>query len=252
MAPTLIAHRGYPQLFPENTLVGYRAAVAAGAKWLETDIQFSRDGEPMLYHDRDLRRTSNQPGQLADYSADQLARWDAAERDRFGEKYVGEPIPRLQDFVRWLEPLESVHVMIELKPETLDSYGADLVVRRVLRGLDSIIDRCVVISKDLAAVDRARSMTEIRTGWVLPVWDESNRELAEDHVPDFMIVDHKCVPHGRHSLWQGTWHWVVYSIDDPDVAYQQFHRGIEFVETDAIGALMADRRFRQVDHHGTL
>ena len=207
---------------------------------------------PLLYHDADLQRTSNRPGQLADYTMDQLSRWDAADRDRFGETYAGEPIPRLRDFVRWLEPLESIKAMIELKPETLDLFGVDPVVRRVLLGMDSIIDRCVLISKNLSALQLARSLTEIRTGWVLPAWNETNRELAEDHAPDFVIVKHKRLPSGHNSLWRGTWHWVVYAIDDPDLACQQAERGVEFVETNAIGDLMADRRFRQVDHHGTL
>jgi hypothetical protein len=53
-------------------------------------------------------------------------------------------------------------------------------------------------------------------------------------------------------LWPGPWHWAVYSIDDPDVAWGCARRGIEFVETDAIGEMMADERFRQLGHPRTL
>jgi glycerophosphoryl diester phosphodiesterase len=252
MPPTLIAHRGYPARFPENTLIGYRAAIAAGAQWLETDVQLSRDGEPLLYHDADLQRTSGQPGRLADYTAAELQRMNAAERQRFGERYAGESIPRLRDFVRLLEPLESVGAMIELKQESLEQFGIEMMVQRVMRAVDSVVDRCILISLHLPALCHARWTHEARIGWVLPAWNETNHELAEDHAPDFLIIDYQRVPRGVASMWQGPWHWAVYSIDDAELACQQSARGIEFVETDAIGELLADKRFRPIDHRGTL
>jgi glycerophosphoryl diester phosphodiesterase len=252
MPPTLIAHRGYPARFPENTLIGYRAAIAAGAQWLETDIQLSRDGEPLLYHDADLLRTSGRVGRVADYPAEELVRLDAAEQDRFGDRYVGESIPRLRDFVRLLEPHESVGAMIELKQESLEIFGIEVMVQRVMHSIDSILDRCILISLHLPALCHARWTKEARIGWVLPAWNETNHELAEDHGPDFLFVDYKRVPRGHSTLWQGPWHWAVYSIDDADLACQQPARGIEFVETDAIGELLADKRFRPFDHRGTL
>jgi glycerophosphoryl diester phosphodiesterase len=215
-------------------------------------VQICRDGEPLLYHDVDLQRTSGRPERLVDCTLEELSRFDAAERNRFGDQYSGEPIPRLRDFVRWLEPLESVSAMIELKSESIEQFGIEPVVARVMQVLDSVIDRCILISLHLPALCHARWTREARIGWVLPEWNESNHELAEDHAPDFLIVDYRRVPQGQPNLWQGPWHWAVYSIDDADLACQQTKRGIEFVETDAIGELLADRRFRSVDHRGTL
>jgi glycerophosphoryl diester phosphodiesterase len=252
MPLTLIAHRGYPARFPENTLVGYRAAVAAGATWLETDIQLTADAQPVLYHDVDLRRTSNQPGRVCDYAHPQLAGWDAAERDRWGEVYAGEPIPLLHDFVRWLGPLESVSVMIELKQESLDRFGVATMTERVVREIDTIMDRCVIISFSLPALRHTRDVAQVRTGWVLPAWDELHHELADEYAPDFLIADHNQLPSGHNGLWRGTWQWAVYSIDEPELALQLTRRGIEYIETNAIGQMMSDKRLRQIDHHGTL
>ena len=39
----LIAHRGYPAHYPENTLIGLEAAIKAGAERIEFDIQLSAD-----------------------------------------------------------------------------------------------------------------------------------------------------------------------------------------------------------------
>lgn len=48
----VIAHRGYHVAVPENTMAAFNAAVAAGVNGIETDVRISRDGLPVLMHDR--------------------------------------------------------------------------------------------------------------------------------------------------------------------------------------------------------
>ena len=55
-ADHLVAHRGYPSCLPENTLPSIVAALQVGARYLEVDVQVSRDGEVVLFHDRELQR----------------------------------------------------------------------------------------------------------------------------------------------------------------------------------------------------
>jgi glycerophosphoryl diester phosphodiesterase len=47
-----LAHRGRHVGCPENTLAAFEAAVAYGADGIETDVRLSRDGLPVLFHDR--------------------------------------------------------------------------------------------------------------------------------------------------------------------------------------------------------
>src|SRR5207244_2240185 len=54
--PDLVAHRGYALRYPENTLVALDAAIRAGAKYVELDVQLSKDGFPVLMHDKTLAR----------------------------------------------------------------------------------------------------------------------------------------------------------------------------------------------------
>jgi glycerophosphoryl diester phosphodiesterase len=49
--PTFISHRGYSRRYPENTVGSIREAVAHGAQWIEIDVRWTRDGEPVLHHD---------------------------------------------------------------------------------------------------------------------------------------------------------------------------------------------------------
>lgn len=48
----LLAHRGYHTDAPENTLAAFAAAVELGVDGIETDVRLSRDGLPVIIHDR--------------------------------------------------------------------------------------------------------------------------------------------------------------------------------------------------------
>ena len=51
----IIAHRGASAYTQENTLKAFDLAFKLGATWLETDIQRSKDGVLVLYHDYALK-----------------------------------------------------------------------------------------------------------------------------------------------------------------------------------------------------
>lgn len=55
MHPWNIAHRGGAGLKPENTLAAFRDAVARGCDGAELDVQLSRDGEVVVFHDYRLK-----------------------------------------------------------------------------------------------------------------------------------------------------------------------------------------------------
>jgi glycerophosphoryl diester phosphodiesterase len=48
----VLAHRGYHAAFPENTFAAFEAAVNMGVSGIETDVRLSKDGVPILVHDR--------------------------------------------------------------------------------------------------------------------------------------------------------------------------------------------------------
>ena len=60
------AHRGATDKAPENTMAGFQDAVDLGYRFLETDIQASRDGTAFVFHDDDLERLTGQSGKIAD------------------------------------------------------------------------------------------------------------------------------------------------------------------------------------------
>src|SRR3979411_1245889 len=74
--PLVFAHRGGSALAPENTMAAFANGLALPADGLELDVHLSRDGAPVVHHDRTLDRTTTLRGPLAARSADDLRRAD--------------------------------------------------------------------------------------------------------------------------------------------------------------------------------
>jgi glycerophosphoryl diester phosphodiesterase len=55
----LIAHRGASGYAPEHTLAAYGLAIEQGADFIEQDLQLTKDGALICFHDPDLARTTN-------------------------------------------------------------------------------------------------------------------------------------------------------------------------------------------------
>lgn len=72
--PRALAHRGLALRAPENTLLAFADAVAAGATHIETDVRVSRDGVAVLCHDEDLRRIAGRDERVHRLTVAELGR----------------------------------------------------------------------------------------------------------------------------------------------------------------------------------
>jgi len=96
-APRILAHRGLALEAPENTLLAFAHAIAAGVHYVETDVHASADGHAILSHDPDLRRLLGRPERIADLGRAELARIELGEGQGFAtlaEALDGFPEPR--------------------------------------------------------------------------------------------------------------------------------------------------------------
>ena len=69
---TAVAHRGDPYHVRENTIDSLRAALDRGADAVEIDVRLTRDGVPVLLHDRTLKRLWEHDRPLLALSADEV------------------------------------------------------------------------------------------------------------------------------------------------------------------------------------
>ena len=72
-ATLVAAHRGGAALWPENSLLAFRQALALGVDALEFDLHMTADGEVVVLHDPTLDRTSTAKGPVRELSLADLA-----------------------------------------------------------------------------------------------------------------------------------------------------------------------------------
>ena len=73
-----MAHRGGAHEAAENTRSAFDHAVSLGYTYLETDIQVTRDGIAVLFHDDDLGRVTDASGPISSLTWNQLRRVESA------------------------------------------------------------------------------------------------------------------------------------------------------------------------------
>jgi len=234
--PKLVAHRGYTQHYPENTLLGLQAAIDAGAEYLEVDIQLSKDHVPFLFHDRDMERLCGQKGALHDYSASELSESRASDPGRFGYKYVDNPITTLIGLVGLMQRHPRVSVFIELKRSSLEKFGHELMAKKVLSTLESVQSQCVIISYHIEALAHVREHYKWPVGAVIDEWQERNNRAIEELNPQYLFCDLETLPKKGPVKYFAS-RIAVFECTDPVVALALHKRGVEFVETFAIGEM---------------
>ncbi|MGI9254653.1 MAG: glycerophosphodiester phosphodiesterase [Thermomicrobiales bacterium] len=114
----IYGHRGSSARLPENTIAALRGAIEDGADGVEFDIHASRDGVPVLIHDRELERTTNGHGQVDAQSLADLRNLDAGN---------GEAIPTFDEALAVIAG--SLKLDVELK-----QAGAEVATLAALRG----------------------------------------------------------------------------------------------------------------------
>jgi glycerophosphoryl diester phosphodiesterase len=196
-----IAHRGGAGLFPENTLAAFRDAVARGCDGAELDVQLSRDGEVIVFHDYRLKpeicrgsdgRFLEKPTprvkdlSLAGLKTCDVGRADPASAYARAHPAVtaidGERIPTLAEVIAVAKTAaKPFRLFVELKTSFADrDLSADPVslterTIEVLRAAD-YLDDTIFVGFDWPALLHAKSLvphvecwfTTLAQSWFLP------------------------------------------------------------------------------------
>lgn len=106
-----MVHRGANHLAPENTYASAAKAIELGVDYVEIDVHRSLDGVHYLMHDMTLGRTTNGWGLIFLRTSAYLDELDAGSW--FSEQYAGEPIPRLDTYLRWIKGKAKVYLDVK-------------------------------------------------------------------------------------------------------------------------------------------
>ncbi len=242
-APVLVAHRGYSGRYPENTLLAYQAAYQYGARYMECDLQLSADRVPIVHHDVNLKRISGVNADVRDTTAKVIKSLKASYEIRFDDEFSENEFTTFRKLCKWLKRHSNVTMFVEIKQESIDRFGIPLFVdqvhRRILKA--EIASQCVIISFNPEVVEYTRKVSSMQTGWVLPAWNKEIESRARQLKPEFLFCDVELFPADDTEVWDDVWHWALYNLDDVPSAIAAANRGVQYLETNQIGLLMADK-----------
>ena len=110
------AHRGASEYAPENTLSSFYLGLLQGANGIETDVQRTKDGILVLFHDSTVDRVTDGTGNLADYTLEELKKLKI-----YGNSTTGyyDRIVTLREFLEKFSQYD-IKFAIELKGEGVE------------------------------------------------------------------------------------------------------------------------------------
>ena len=93
-------HRGASGYAPENTMAAFQLAAEMGAYGIELDVQLTKDGRLVIFHDDRLTRTARLAGQpvegmVCDYTLQELRAMEVGSW--MGPQWQGERIPTMEE-----------------------------------------------------------------------------------------------------------------------------------------------------------
>lgn len=232
---TLITgHRGARNLWPENSLTGFRNAAALGVDAVEFDVHLTRAGELVVIHDATLERTTESAGSVEDLSID--------GRKATRLKGTEEAIPTLVEVLQVLAPNEAIDLHVEIK---VDGNGAPYpdIAARVAGELArfGIEERSYLTSFDHSVLEDCRHHAPkiSRLVSVNATWAEKHGGLAVfiDRVDE--LVEVVAI---HHELLEAEWDLIrgrlplerlcVWTINDEANIRHWLERGIGSLTSD--------------------
>ena len=199
---------------PRTPLAAFRRALALDADGIELDVQVTRDGVPIVFHDASLRRLTGSPGRIA------VKTWAALRSLRVQGR---EPIPRLVDVLRLTRGL--VVVQIELKSGP---------VAPIIRAIQTAraAEWVILASFDLRLVAEARKLAPAMPRMLISEGREAPallvRRLAACGASGLSVNQRsvRSTAWVRHFQMRGyaVWAWTV---NDPALARRLAERGVD-------------------------
>jgi glycerophosphoryl diester phosphodiesterase len=232
--PIAFAHRGGAAAGDENSLAAFARAVAAGYRYLETDVHATADGVAVVFHDDTLDRMLGRPGRVSDLTLAELR----------SERIAGEAVvPTLAEV---LEAFPECRLNIDLKADSAVEPAIETIWRcnardRVL--LASFSDRRIRWARRICGPRQATSLGQ-REVAALRLGSLHGRGLAgfvpgvaAAQVParyaGLPVVDARFVAYA-HKLGMQVHVWTV---DDPARMRELLDLGVDGIMTDHIEVL---------------
>ncbi len=133
MSAKIWAHRGASYDFPENSMIAFEQAVIQQADGIELDVQQTKDGVLVIYHDEHLGRLTGKNALLKDLTWAELQTLNICQTSSNHADQVCR-IPKFSDFLSWFAT-QNIELNIEIKN---GAYPIPGVEKRLLQEIENL------------------------------------------------------------------------------------------------------------------
>lgn len=235
----IFAHRGDSGAAPENTIPAFEKAVAGGADGVEFDVQATRDGELVVIHDENLRRTAQRDAEVGNTALKDLRELDAGSW--FGPEFRGARVPLLAEVLELFRPT-AITLNIELKTRVAPYPGLVPGVVRQVRDM-GLGERVMFSSFNHHSLAEARAAAPelacavLAYEHLLEPWEYVARHGFQALHPTSHAVTETLVAE-CHARGLAVRAWIV---DDVDEAGRLTAMGVDGIITNQPAKLLAWR-----------
>jgi len=226
-----IAHRGASGHAPENTMAAFRRAVELGARFIETDLQITRDAQVIAIHDLMLDRTTSGKGQVHLLTLEQIRALDAGAWFGGGEaSFSGERVPALEEI---LEFAKEQDVIFYLEIKSGSAWGIEHAVVAALREQNASA-RVVILSFDPGSIESVRQLdSTMMTGFLC---EQPSGDLVERTVRvgarQLVARGDLLTPSVVDKAHQAGLQLVAWTINEPEQMRRLVAAGVDGIITD--------------------
>lgn len=231
----VIAHRGVSGSYPENTLSAFQAAIDIRAEMVELDVSISRDGIPVVVHDRTVDRTTDFEGDVQSFSVEELKRMEVGAW--FSEEFRGEEFPTLRESLELMKG--QIAVNIEIKTEAVSDEIQGGVVDKALQIVKDLdmISSVIFSSFDYRVMEQLNVLDSKIAKALLYEASQSAELLPSELVQKYKIDIFNCSYKQLSEKWINDLQkheipYFVYTVNEPELMRELIEKDVSGIFTD--------------------
>lgn len=190
---SFIAHRGANTYAPENTLEAFQRAKDSGVNWQELDVQLTRDGEVVVFHDHYMERVTGIKSYITEMASQEIK--NLSPLNLFPLHYAHCQIPFFEDYLDWMVQNPQIQTNIEIKPKPYQDIAyerqlAETVLNK-LKLYPSLRHRILLSSFSLTVLESLfESNSTYKMAMLVSVadfesWDHFTAQFESYYYPQF-------------------------------------------------------------------
>jgi len=232
-AVEFVGHRGASHDAPENTLASFRLGWQQ-AEACELDIHLTKDGQVLVSHDFNTKRTTGVDHKIAESTLAELRALDAGQWK--GPQWAGEKLPTLAEVLALQPDRKRLFVEIKCGAEVLPELG------RVVRAAGKQPGQVVLIGFKLETMQAAKKLyPDLTVLWLAGLKKNTPPPKLADLVAqaraaglDGLDLDYRLPidAAGVKVVTDAKLQCYVWTVDEPAVARKLIAAGVKGITTN--------------------